>query len=106
VYEVLVQSFRQAVVPDELMGRVLAAFRLIGLGVIPLGGVLGGLVGRAAGVRAPFLVGAGIMAVVAVLALRVVTNAEVRAARGDIEAGTADPAGPERCDREAGTEAR
>ena len=58
VYEVLVQSFRQAVVPDELMGRVLAAFRLIGLGVIPLGGVLGGLVGRAAGVHAPFLVAA------------------------------------------------
>ena len=94
VYEVLVQSFRQAVVPDQLMGRVLAAFRLIGLGVIPLGGVLGGLVGRAAGVRAPFLVAAGIMAVVAVLALRVVTDAEVRAARGDAEAGTADPVGP------------
>lgn len=51
-------SERQSIVPDELLGRVTSAFRLIGNGFAPLGGVAGGLLATAAGLRAPMLAAA------------------------------------------------
>jgi MFS family permease len=53
---VLVPSIRGAVVPDELMGRVGAAGRVISWGTYPLGAVLGGWIAEAVGLRAPFIV--------------------------------------------------
>ncbi|NUP53801.1 MAG: MFS transporter [Catenulispora sp.] len=53
---VLVPSVRGAIVPDELMGRVGAAGRLISWGTFPLGAVLGGWFAEAAGLRAPFII--------------------------------------------------
>lgn len=53
---VLVPSVRGAIVPDELMGRVGAAGRLISWGTYPLGAVLGGWIAEAVGLRAPFLI--------------------------------------------------
>ncbi len=55
---VAVVSERQATVPDHLLGRVTSAFRLIGNGFAPLGGVAGGLVASSAGLRAPMLLAA------------------------------------------------
>ncbi|MGI5270941.1 MFS transporter [Nonomuraea sp. CA-218870] len=52
---VLVISTRQRIIPGELLGRVNAAYRLIGMGGMPLGAALGGLAGEAAGLPAVFL---------------------------------------------------
>ncbi|MDA0637568.1 MFS transporter [Nonomuraea sp. MCN248] len=52
---VLVITSRQRIIPGELLGRVNAAYRLIGMGGMPLGAALGGLAGEAAGLPAVFL---------------------------------------------------
>ncbi len=62
-WNVVTVSLRQAIVPDELLGRVNGAYRLVGLGFMPIGAILGGLLANAFGLRAPFIV-AGAMAVV------------------------------------------
>jgi MFS family permease len=54
VWNVIVVSFRQRVTPDRLLGRVNAGFRLLAWGTMPLGGLLGGLIGEVAGLRAVF----------------------------------------------------
>ena len=56
VYNVAQVSYRQAVCPPELLGRMNAAIRWIVWGTIPLGGVLGGAVGTALGVRAALVI--------------------------------------------------
>jgi MFS family permease len=60
-----------------------------GYGAVPVGAVLGGVVGRMFGVRAPFLVGAVVLAATGLLALPVVNASTVRAAR--MAAGPARP---------------
>lgn len=44
--------------PDEMRGRVMAAYRTLAVGVFPVGAVLSGLVAGVAGNRAPLAVGA------------------------------------------------
>jgi MFS family permease len=56
LWNVIVVSFRQRVTPDRLLGRVNAGFRLLAWGTMPLGALLGGLVGEVAGLRAVFAV--------------------------------------------------
>jgi MFS family permease len=51
VYNVAQLSYRQSVTPPELMGRMNAAVRWIVWGTLPLGSVLGGVLGTAIGVR-------------------------------------------------------
>lgn len=57
-------SLRQAIVPDRLLGRVNASMRFIAWSTAPLGGLLGGLLGEAIGLR-PTL---GVAAILAFLA--------------------------------------
>jgi hypothetical protein len=45
-------SLRRAIVPDALMGRVVATSWLVTLRTMPAGGVLGGVLGRTLGLRA------------------------------------------------------
>ncbi|MEU4577658.1 MULTISPECIES: MFS transporter [Nonomuraea] len=54
VSNVLVISTRQRLIPTELLGRVNAAYRLIGMGGMPVGAALGGVLGEAAGLPAVF----------------------------------------------------
>ncbi|MFI7124451.1 MFS transporter [Nonomuraea sp. NPDC050153] len=54
---VLVISARQRLIPAELLGRVNSAYRLVGMGGMPLGAALGGVVAEFAGLGA-VLVGA------------------------------------------------
>jgi MFS family permease len=82
-------SLRQAIVPDHLVGRVVAADRMLAYGAAPVGAILGGVVGRTLGLRAPFLLGAAILAAARLLALPVVNNRTIRAAR--IAADAAPP---------------
>ena len=46
--------------PDDLLGRVNGAYRMLGWGMMPLGALASGFVAHLAGLRAPFTV-AGIL---------------------------------------------
>jgi len=92
VWNVTLLSLRQAIVPDHLMGRVVGAIRLIGFGSIPFGALLGGVVARQLGLRAPFLLGAALLAVAALVAAPRITSAAVHAARAEAAAAGHGPA--------------
>jgi hypothetical protein len=49
------------------MGRVNSAYRMVAQGIIPLGAGFGGLMAKAFGVRAPFVIAAVVFVVVAAL---------------------------------------
>ncbi|HEV3464714.1 MAG TPA: MFS transporter [Actinomycetota bacterium] len=87
VWNVTLLSLRQAIVPDRLMGRVVGAIRLVGFGSIPIGALLGGVAARTLGLRAPFLLGAAVLAVAALAAAPVVTTPAIEAARSEAGAG-------------------
>lgn len=57
IYNVTQVSFRQALCPDRLLGRMNATMRFLVWGTMPLGGLLGGAIGSLAGVRTAILVG-------------------------------------------------
>jgi predicted MFS family arabinose efflux permease len=57
VYNVAQVSYRQAICPPELLGRMNAAIRWVVWGTIPLGGLLGGAFGAVFGVRATMCIG-------------------------------------------------
>jgi len=86
VFNVVGVSLRQAIVPDRLIGRVVSTQRMVGFGAVPIGALLGGVVGRTLGVRAPFLLGAAILTASGLLALPVVNNRAIQAARIAAEA--------------------
>ncbi|WP_432134823.1 MULTISPECIES: MFS transporter [unclassified Streptomyces] len=56
VFNIHSVTLRQATVPTELIGRVSATFRFVTWAVIPLGGLLGGLLAAAVGPRAALAV--------------------------------------------------
>lgn len=62
-FKVPSQSLRQRVTPDHLLGRTVAAFRVVGLGGPVLGAALGGVVAQTWGVRTAFALGAGVLVV-------------------------------------------
>jgi MFS family permease len=51
VYNIAQVSYRQMICPPELLGRMNAAIRWIVWGTLPLGGVIGGALGSAIGIR-------------------------------------------------------
>lgn len=51
VFNVAQVSFRQQLAPPHLLGRVNATMRFMMLGVMPIGGILGGVLGTSLGVR-------------------------------------------------------
>lgn len=55
-------THRQRATPDELLGRVMAGFRVIAYGAFPFGAALGGFVAGVLDVRDAFFVGAGVIA--------------------------------------------
>lgn len=57
-YDVNVLSLRQMAAPDELLGRVTATTRFLGVGMRPIGALLGGLLAEQVGLR-PTLVAGG-----------------------------------------------
>lgn len=58
VWNVITLSLRQRIVPDELLGRVNAGYRLMAWGAMPVGALLGGLAGGFFGVTVVFAIGA------------------------------------------------
>jgi MFS family permease len=61
LWNVITVSLRQRITPDRLLGRMNASYRLVGWGTMPLGALLGGVLAEALGLRATFLVAAGIV---------------------------------------------
>ena len=49
VFNVVLESLRQALTPDRLLGRVISAYRVFSFGVVPFGSLLGGVLARAFG---------------------------------------------------------
>ncbi|GAA2281936.1 hypothetical protein GCM10010149_28100 [Nonomuraea roseoviolacea subsp. roseoviolacea] len=60
VGNVLVVSIRQRLIPSALLGRVNSAYRLVGMGGMPVGAALGGLLSEFAGLPVLFLGAAGV----------------------------------------------
>jgi MFS family permease len=77
---VLGPSLQQSIVPGELMGRVAATARLVAFSSGPLGAVFGGWLAHAAGLRAPFVAGAGILTAMTVVAARLTSNRRIATA--------------------------
>jgi Transmembrane secretion effector len=79
IWDVAQLSLRQVLIPDRLLGRVISAIRLIGFGPAPVGALLGGALGRAFGLRAPFVFGSVVLAAMALLALPAINTRSVEA---------------------------
>jgi MFS family permease len=71
VWNVITVSLRQRLIPDRLLGRVNSAYRFLGWGAMPLGALIGGLVARTFGLRAPWYLAAAVTALALVPAARV-----------------------------------
>lgn len=69
VWNILSMSLRQAVVPERLLGRVHGTWRTLAWGTMPLGALLGGVLGRV-DLQAPFLIAGGAATLVALLSFR------------------------------------
>ncbi len=58
VYNVNQVSFRQRLCPDRLLGRMNATMRFVVWGVLPIGALVGGVLGSVAGLRTTLWIGA------------------------------------------------
>jgi MFS family permease len=58
VYNVNQVSFRQRLCPDRLLGRMNATMRFVVWGVLPIGALIGGIMGSVFGLRTTLLIGA------------------------------------------------
>ncbi|MBB3664331.1 MULTISPECIES: hypothetical protein [Prauserella salsuginis group] len=67
VYNIVQVSYRQAICPDRLLGRVTAGIRFLAWGTAPVGALGGGVLGETIGLRATVWVFAGITLGAAVL---------------------------------------
>ena len=56
VYNVAQVSFRQALTPDSMLGRMNATVRFLVFGTMPLGGLIGGLLGEWYGIQTALLI--------------------------------------------------
>ena len=81
VWNVITVSLRQSIIPDALLGRVNSVYRFLGWGTMPIGAAVGGALAKAFGLRAPFYVSAGVLAVMGVAARPVVNRRTIEAAR-------------------------
>jgi len=62
IYNVNQLSLRQAITPDRLLGRMNASMRFIVWGTIPIGALIGGVLGEWIGLRSTLIVGVSGMA--------------------------------------------
>lgn len=79
VWNVITVSLRQRITPDHLLGRMNAAYRMLGWGTMPIGAALGGAIAEIWGLRPTFVV-AAVLHVPLLLGFLVVTEDRIRAA--------------------------
>ncbi|MCX5240989.1 MFS transporter [Streptomyces prunicolor] len=77
VQNVVVGALRQRLAPPEMLGRVLAASRLISLSGAPVGALLGGYLARTLSLGAPFVLGGVFMVVIALMSLPALSNRSI-----------------------------
>jgi MFS family permease len=85
VWNVITVTLRQRIVPDHLLGRVNAGYRLFAWGTQPIGALLGGVIGELLGLRAVFLLG-GLLALTLLLARLVIDEPALARAEAEAEA--------------------
>lgn len=92
MWNVVTVSLRQRIVPDRLLGRVNASYRLLAWGSQPIGALLGGIAGELLGLPAVFVL-SGIACGALMLGMRIVTDAAITAAerRAEEERRAAGP---------------
>ena len=73
LWNVVTVSLRQRITPDRLLGRMNAAYRLVGWGTMPVGAALGGFLAEALGLRPTFVV-AAVLTVTVLAGFRLVTE--------------------------------
>ena len=69
VWNILLMSLYQSLIPSHLYGRIHGARRTIVWGLMPIGAIIGGVIARG-GLRLPFLIGGGIATLISLLAFR------------------------------------
>lgn len=79
-WNIITVTLRQRIVPDALLGRVNATYRLFAWGTQPIGALAGGIIAELFGLRAVFVVGALLIGGL-VVARRIVTDDAIRLAR-------------------------
>ena len=97
LWNIITVSFRQTIIPDNLLGRVNSVYRFFGWGMMPIGSAIGGLivavsegfVDRGMALRMPFFVAAASYALLFLYAAPRLTTEKLDAAR---EAGLATKA--------------
>jgi len=89
LWNVITVSFRQTIIPEDLLGRVNSVYRFFGWGMMPVGSLLGGLVvtgfthlaGRSEALRWPLFLSAMIYVLLLIYAAPRLTTAKLEAAR-------------------------
>jgi MFS family permease len=84
-WNVIAVSLRQSIVPDQLLGRVNSVYRLLAWGTMPLGAAVGGILGRAFGLRAAYFFSAIVLALLTLYMLPIVSDRSIAAARAEAE---------------------
>ncbi len=95
VWNVITVSFRQSIIPDELLGRVNSVYRFFAWGMIPIGSLVGGLlvagftplVGRSDALRWPFYIAAITYGALLVYAIPRLSSARLEAAAAEAARG-------------------
>jgi MFS family permease len=80
MWNVVTVSLRQRIVPNRLLGRLNASYRLLAWGTQPLGALLGGFAGELLGLREVFILAGLLVLLLVPLGYRILTNEAIEAA--------------------------
>lgn len=79
LWNIITVSFRQAVTPDHLLGRLNSVYRLLAWGTMPIGAALGGLLAETLGLRAVYVT-MGVLAATLLIPNHTITDAKLSSA--------------------------
>ncbi len=82
LWNIITVSFRQAVTPDHLLGRLNSVYRLLAWGTMPIGAAIGGLIAETLGLRAVFAI-MGVVAATIFIPNHTITDAKLHDAESD-----------------------
>ncbi|MEO5874860.1 MAG: MFS transporter, partial [Streptosporangiaceae bacterium] len=93
ICNVVTVSLRHVLVPVEMMGRVNSSYRLVAVGMGPLGALVAGVSGELLGLRAPFFISAVAASAALFIAVKHVSDPTIDSALNPREE-EAEPVGP------------
>lgn len=82
LWNIITVSFRQAVTPDHLLGRLNSVYRLLAWGTMPIGAATGAIIAETLGLRAVYIT-MGILASTLLIANRTITDTKLTEAESD-----------------------